>query len=78
MGAKTPAREAESKREILKEDRIGLKDIPLPYRMGEDNLLLVSIGKILQSLEGCACPMGVLSREFLKKLQPGRLLHRKK
>jgi CO dehydrogenase maturation factor len=28
----------------------------------------VSIGKILQSLEGCACPMGVLSREFLKKL----------
>ena len=71
MGAKTPAREAESKREILKEDRIGLKDIPLPYRMGEDNLLLVSIGKILQSLEGCACPMGVLSREFLKKLHLG-------
>jgi len=29
---------------------------------------LVCIGKILQSLEGCACPMGVLSREFLKKL----------
>jgi CO dehydrogenase maturation factor len=31
-------------------------------------LLMVSIGEILQSLEGCACPMGVLSREFLKKL----------
>jgi CO dehydrogenase maturation factor len=31
-------------------------------------MTLVSIGKILQSLEGCACPMGVLSREFLKKL----------
>jgi CO dehydrogenase maturation factor len=30
--------------------------------------MLVSIGKILQSLEGCACPMGVLSRKFLKKL----------
>jgi len=28
----------------------------------------MSIGKILQSMEGCACPMGVLSREFLKKL----------
>jgi CO dehydrogenase maturation factor len=28
----------------------------------------VSIGKILQALEGCACPMGVLCREFLKKL----------
>jgi CO dehydrogenase maturation factor len=29
---------------------------------------LVSIGKILQSLEGCACPMGALSREFLQRL----------
>jgi CO dehydrogenase maturation factor len=26
------------------------------------------VDKILQSLEGCACPMGVLSREFLKRL----------
>jgi CO dehydrogenase maturation factor len=39
--------------------------------MRSDNLVLVSIGKILQSLEGCACPMGVLSREFLKKLHLG-------
>jgi CO dehydrogenase maturation factor len=31
-------------------------------------LKLVSIGKILQALEGCACPMGVLSREFLNTL----------
>jgi len=26
------------------------------------------VGKIHQSLEGCACPMGVLTREFLKRL----------
>jgi len=71
MALKTSAREAESKREILNEDRIGLNDIPPQYRMGSDNLLLVSIGKILQSLEGCACPMGVLSREFLKKVHLG-------
>ena len=32
---------------------------------------MVAIGKILQALEGCACPMGVLSREFLKKLKFG-------
>ena len=35
----------------------------------KDGIRLVAIGKILQSLEGCACPMGVLSREFLKKLR---------
>jgi len=29
----------------------------------------VCIGKVHQALEGCACPMGVLSREFLKKLR---------
>ena len=32
----------------------------------------MSIGKIHQALEGCACPMGVLSREFLKKLRLGK------
>ena len=33
-----------------------------------NDIRLVCIGKILQSLEGCACPMGALSREFLKRL----------
>ena len=72
MAVKNSGPEAESKREILKEDRIGLNDLPLRYRMGNDNLLLVSIGKILQSLEGCACPMGILCREFLKKIDLGK------
>jgi CO dehydrogenase maturation factor len=71
MAVKNSAPEAESKKEILNEDRIGLNDLPLQYRMGNDNLLLVSIGKILQSLEGCACPMGILCREFLKKIYLG-------
>ena len=35
----------------------------------DGKLSLVAIGKIHQALEGCACPMGVLSREFLKKLR---------
>lgn len=30
--------------------------------------LLVSIGKIKESMEGCACPMEVISREFLEKI----------
>jgi CO dehydrogenase maturation factor len=53
---------------ILKETSIKTSQIPEGYFLRKDGLMLVSIGKILQSLEGCACPMGVLSREFLKKL----------
>ena len=53
---------------VLAENRIVLEDLPPQYLVQKDGLTLVSIGKILQSLEGCACPMGVLSREFLKKL----------
>jgi CO dehydrogenase maturation factor len=53
---------------ILKETSIKTSQIPEEYLLRKDGLMLVSIGKILQSLEGCACPMGVLSREFLKKL----------
>ena len=53
---------------VMRQDSIKVDDIPAEHIMTEDNLQLVCIGKILQSLEGCACPMGVLSREFLKKL----------
>jgi CO dehydrogenase maturation factor len=53
---------------VMRQDSIKIDDIPVEHIMTKDNLHLVSIGKILQSLEGCACPMGVLSREFLKKL----------
>jgi CO dehydrogenase maturation factor len=53
---------------VMRQDSIKVDDIPAENIMTKDNLQLVCIGKILQSLEGCACPMGVLSREFLKKL----------
>lgn len=56
-------------REILREDRLTIEDVPPPYAVGGEGLTLVAIGKIHQALEGCACPMGALSREFLKKLK---------
>ncbi len=37
----------------------------------DGNISLVQIGKILHAHEGCACPMGVIAREFLNKLSPG-------
>jgi CO dehydrogenase maturation factor len=56
---------------VLTQDRIAIEDIPAENVAERDNLKLVSIGKILQALEGCACPFGVLSREFLKRLDEG-------
>ena len=46
-----------------------LDSIPSDFVSRKDNVSLVSIGKIQHSGEGCACPMGMLSRQFLKSLQ---------
>jgi CO dehydrogenase maturation factor len=68
MAVKFSSGESEPKMEILTQDKILVKDIPPQHIKDSDGLRLVNIGKILHSLEGCACPMGVLSREFLAKL----------
>jgi CO dehydrogenase maturation factor len=75
VGGKRSLKEKMAQPNIFAASSISLKDISPQHLVGKDGLMLVSIGKILQSLEGCACPMGVLSREFLKKLtlQPGEL-----
>ncbi len=47
-----------------------LADMPSEYLFETDNgVRLVNIGKILVALEGCACPMGIVSRSFLKQLR---------
>jgi CO dehydrogenase maturation factor len=68
MAVRLSSGETEVKMDVLTQDKIEVKELTPPYIMGDGNLKLLSIGKILQSLEGCACPMGVLSREFLRKL----------
>jgi len=54
---------------VLRRSRILTADIPERYILRRDRLALVAVGKIHQALEGCACPMGVLAREFLKRLE---------
>jgi CO dehydrogenase maturation factor len=61
--------DAEDPVSILTRDEIRTSDLPHPYLVQADGIGLVNTGKILQSLEGCACPMGVLNREFLKRLR---------
>lgn len=48
---------------------ISVSDIPTQYIVERDGTSLVVVGKILMALEGCACPMGIVSRSFLKELR---------
>jgi len=68
VGGKDGLRQRMAQPNVLAEAEIATTDIPEQHVLKRNGLKLVAIGKILQSLEGCACPMGVLSREFLKKL----------
>jgi CO dehydrogenase maturation factor len=54
---------------VLTQSRILLDDLPSENMIEKDNLRLIVVGKIAEPLEGCACPMGVLGREFLSKLK---------
>ena len=68
-GGKKKIKDKIGRSDIFNAKQIEIADIPVEFIQRHDGLRLVSIGKILQALEGCACPMGVLNREFLKKLQ---------
>ncbi len=68
IGGKINLKKNMGKPDIFASEKIPVDDIPEGYLLKNDSIMLVSIGKIMQSLEGCACPMGVLNREFLKKV----------
>ena len=53
---------------VLARDAIRPDDLPADCVRTRDGVRLVAVGKIHQALEGCACPIGLLSREFLKRL----------
>ncbi|MFC2021807.1 hypothetical protein ACFLTR_01140 [Chloroflexota bacterium] len=62
------AGESEMSLELIREE-MPVANIPPEYIFETDGIKLVNIGKILMALEGCACPMGIVSRSFLKKLR---------
>jgi len=61
--------EDQPKMSVLASPQVRIQDLPQEYVGERDGLRLVAVGKIHQALEGCACPIGVLSREFLKRLR---------
>lgn len=54
---------------VLSETQIPLERIPPHHMVRRESMILVSIGKTLQPLEGYACPMGVLGRGYLSELR---------
>ena len=69
IGGKQKLKEKMKNPSVLTKNHISVNDIPAEQLNRRNGLRLLSIGKILQAFEGCACPMGVLSREFLRKLR---------
>ena len=49
-------------------DKWRLDDLPEDYLTKKQNILLLSMGKIYQFGEGCACPINALSSKFLEVL----------
>jgi CO dehydrogenase maturation factor len=49
-----------------------IDEIPSECVSKKDGLFLLQIGKVKHFGEGCACPMGVLSRDFLSHLKLGK------
>ncbi len=54
---------------VIEKERFYIEDIPQEFVKSDGNVYLLSIGKIKEPMEGCACPMGVVSREFLEKIE---------
>jgi CO dehydrogenase maturation factor len=48
-----------------------IEEIPKECLSTRDNINMMQIGKVKHFGEGCACPMGGLSREFLDRLRLG-------
>ena len=58
----------ESALSLWQQKIITMDRIPAAHKAGSGACQLVVTGKIDHTFEGCACPMGVVTREFLKKL----------
>jgi CO dehydrogenase maturation factor len=69
MLAKFTSGEEEPRMSIWENDKLMVNEIPQAYSVNGEGIRLVATGKIHQSMEGCACPMGAVTREFLKRLQ---------
>ncbi len=55
--------------DIIDKESIAVQEIPSEFKRVKGDITLFIVGKIKEPMEGCACPMGALSRDFLEKIQ---------
>ncbi len=67
MAARFSKGEKEPMMPVLEMEKITSASIPSGYIVDGNGIKMVSTGKIHHALDGCACPMGAVTREFLKK-----------
>ncbi len=58
---------------LIASEDLSFETLPNPCVSGRGRLKLVSVGKVEEAHEGCACPMGVLARDILQRFraEPG-------
>ncbi|GLI53690.1 nucleotide-binding protein [Thermodesulfovibrio yellowstonii] len=61
--------EKEPTMNVIEKSSFSVSHIPREFIKKDGNIALISIGKIKEPMEGCACPMGIISREFLEKIE---------
>ncbi|MDN7024382.1 ATP-binding protein [Methanoculleus sp. FWC-SCC1] len=71
MGAKIMAAMPDFASVNLIEEAWTLDGLPKDYVAEDHGVRLAAIGKIHDAGEGCACPMGILARQFLGSLRLG-------
>ena len=54
---------------------LSIDDLPPNFVLERDGIRFIMVGKIMMALEGCACPIGIVSRSFLRDLllNPGQV-----
>lgn len=70
-GGRKKVRESLEGEGVLARREFGLEELPEAYVKRRDGLSLLSVGKITLAGEGCACPLGALGREVLRRLRLG-------
>jgi CO dehydrogenase maturation factor len=60
--------EPEPSNEWLKREQITIQDIPSEYILDLDGLKFLTVGKIVDPFQGCACSMADITRNLLTKL----------
>jgi len=60
--------EKEFKMAVIESPQLTTEQLERNYVIKSGALSLMAVGKIKEPLEGCACPMGVLSKELIDKI----------